>query len=92
MSKDKKAVAPATAPLEEETVAAIEVTEEVVETPEVDEAPSSFVVNGKNYTFSSRCPKRLKFDGIVYSQEELLNNEEILASLVIGQSPFVKKI
>ena len=50
-----------------------------------------FEVNGRKYKLSDRCPARLKFDGTIYSRNELLTNEEILQSLVIGGSPFVKK-
>ena len=51
-----------------------------------------FEVNGKKYKLSDHCPDRLQFDGTVYTREELLTNEDILRSLVIGESPFVKKV
>jgi flagellar motor switch/type III secretory pathway protein FliN len=51
-----------------------------------------FEVNGKKYKLSDRCPGKVQFDGTVYTREELLTNEDILRSLVIGESPFVKKV
>lgn len=84
----------------EKEVAAAEVVEtakeetaDVVET-EKEETPvnGEFEVNGRKYTFSDRCPAKLQFNDTVYTREELLTNEDVLESLVIGESPFVKKV
>ena len=71
-----------------------EETAEVVETTTEKATPinGEFEVNGRKYKLSDRCPARLKFDGTIYSREELLTNKEIQKSLVIGESPFVKKV
>lgn len=72
-----------------------EVVAEVVEaTTEEKETPvnGEFEVNGRKYKLSDRCPGKLQFGGKVYTRKELLTNEEIQQSLVIGESPFVKKV
>ena len=45
--------------------------------------------NGRNYEFSKRCPKTLQVDGKVYTKAELINHEDILEQLIVGNSPFV---
>jgi hypothetical protein len=49
-------------------------------------------INSSNYVLSKRCPERLQYNGVVYSKNELLTNQEVFTSLVVGGSPFVKKI
>jgi hypothetical protein len=73
---------------------ATEETAEVVENAKAKTTPSNgvFEVNGKKYKLSDRCPGKVQFNGTVYTREDLLTNAEVLESLVIGQSPFVKKI
>ena len=48
-----------------------------------------FKVGDKNYTFSNRCPERLQIDGKVYTKKEILEDEDLIEFLVIGNSPFV---
>ncbi len=48
-----------------------------------------FEYNGRNYEFSKRCPKTLQVDGKVYTKAELINHEDILEQLIVGNSPFV---
>jgi hypothetical protein len=50
------------------------------------------ILNGVVYGLSGRCPEKLQIDGKVYSKKELLTNEEVLTTLVVGGSPFIKKI
>lgn len=50
------------------------------------------VYNGVKYAFTDRAPKQLQIDGRIYTREELLNNEEVMVSLIVGQSGFVKKM
>ncbi len=71
-----------------------EKTAEVVETAKAEKTPvnGEFEVDGRKYKLSDRCPGKLQFGGKVYTREELLTNEEIQQSLVIGGSPFVKKV
>lgn len=92
MSKSKDA--PATAGATSEEVKNIEVTAEVTVTETVKATPvnGEFEVKGRKYKLSDRCPDKVQFDGTVYTRAELLTNEEVLQSLVIGESPFVKKL
>ena len=72
-----------------------EVVAEVVETAKEEKATpvnGEFEVDGRKYKLSNRCPGKLQFGGKVYTRKELLTNEEIQQSLVIGGSPFVKKV
>lgn len=85
--KDKEVVAEVVETATEETAEVVETTTEEKSTP----VNGEFEVNGRKYKLSDRCPARLKFDGTIYSREELLTNKEIQKSLVIGESPFVKK-
>ncbi len=48
-----------------------------------------FTVGDKNYTFSNRCPERLQINGDVYTKAEILEDEDLIEFLVIGNSPFV---
>lgn len=86
--KDKEVVAEVVETATEETAEVVEIATEEKSTP----VNGEFEVNGRKYKLSDRCPARLKFDGTIYSREELLTNEEIQKSLVIGESPFVKKV
>jgi hypothetical protein len=89
--KEKEVVAEVVETATEETATE---TAEVVETAKEEPAPvnGEFEVKGKKYKLSDRCPGKVQFDGTVYTRKELLTNEEVLQSLVIGESPFVKKV
>ena len=50
----------------------------------------TFAFNGKNYTLAPFV-KKLQVAGRVHTREEILNNKEIMSSLIIGNSPFIKK-
>lgn len=66
----------------------IEVLEaEVLTTNNGDQA---FEIDDVAYTFSKRFPKsgRLQVDGVVYTKKQLLNNQDVLETLV--DSPFIK--
>jgi archaellum component FlaD/FlaE len=76
----------------EETAEVVETTTEETATEEVTPVNGVFEVNGKKYKLSDRCPGKVQFNGTVYTREDLLTNAEVLESLVIGQSPFVKKV
>jgi hypothetical protein len=72
-----------------------DVTEEVVEAvenTEVTEEVVSFAVLGRKYRLSERCPAKVQFEGKVYTKSELLTNEDVLTALVVGESPFIKKL
>ena len=97
--KEKEVVAEVVETATEETAEVVETateeTAEVVETA-TEEKPTpvngEFEVDGRKYKLSARCPGKLQFGGKVYTREELLTNEEIQQSLVIGGNPFVKKV
>ena len=86
--KDKEVVETAT----EETATEETATEETATEEKPTPVNGEFEVNGRKYKLSDRCPGKLQFGGKVYIREELLTNEEIQQSLVIGGSPFVKKV
>ena len=50
----------------------------------------TFAFNGKKYTLAPFV-KKLQVAGRVHTREEILNNKEIMSSLIIGNSPFIKK-
>lgn len=52
--------------------------------------PNIFEYNGKNYKLSDRVEK-LQIDGRVYLRKDILTNKEIMTSLIVGNSPFIKK-
>jgi hypothetical protein len=58
----------------------------------VDKAENIFEYNGKKYSFSNRMPEKLKVYGRLYTKEELIINDDAMTSLIIGNSPFVKRI
>lgn len=51
----------------------------------------TFELEGQLYTFTEDCPEKLQIDGRVYHLKDLVNNEDILTSLVVGESGFIKK-
>jgi len=65
--------------------------EEVVEEAAVE--PKTFVVyQDRQYGFTDKAPTRLNIDGHVRSQNELLNDEDAMISLIVGESAFVKQV
>lgn len=46
----------------------------------------------KGYGFTADAPKRIRYNGEVYSQEEVLNNAELLHELVTGKCVFIKRV
>lgn len=63
------------------------------ETVDVEEEPKDhFVYKGKKYGFNDRAPKKLYFEDRVCTQEELLNDEEAMISLIVGENAFIKII
>jgi hypothetical protein len=58
----------------------------------IQEVDGVFDFKGNRYQFSECCPNRLQIDGQVYTREELLINEDILVSLIVGENPFVEKV
>lgn len=68
------------------------VTAQLIDTDEVAEAKTYFDYNGRRYGFTDRAPKKLSFDGQLLTQEELLNDEDAMTSLIVGESAFVKRI
>lgn len=91
-TKNTKAVVEETTASTNEVVVE-ETAKEVIsieeDTPSTNDA---ITINSSKYTLSKRCPERLQFNGVVYTKEELLTNEEVFTSLVVGGSPFVQKI
>jgi hypothetical protein len=70
----------------------VEAVTEEVENTEVTEEVVSFAVLGRKYRLSERCPAKVQFEGKVYAKSELLTNEDVLTALVVGESPFIKKL
>ena len=104
MSKNKKTTAGETTPAvnSKETTPVVEtpavetpaVETPVVETPVVDASEDlepHFVHGGKAYTLPYHV-KQLQINGIVHSRQEILTDDEIMTTLIVGNSPFVKKL
>lgn len=51
-----------------------------------------FEFNKNKYTFSELCPKKLQVNNEVFTQEELLKQEDALQFLIVGNSPFIKRV
>ena len=45
----------------------------------------------KGYGFTADAPKSIRYNGEVYTQEEVLTNEDLLAELVQGKCIFIKR-
>ena len=80
VSKEEKAALKAQAKAEAEAQAKAEKT------------LKPFNHNGNKYGFNKYTPAKLSIDGKLYTQEELLNNKDIMTSLVVGGSAFIKRI
>ena len=107
MAKNKKTTAGATTPavnskeatptVETPAVETPAVETPAVETPAVENSEASedlephFVHGGKAYTLPHHV-KQLQINGIVHSRKEILTNDDIMTTLIVGNSPFVKKI
>ena len=48
-------------------------------------------VNGVEYTFKPNTPAKLRVNGVVRTQEEIINDEDVFTALVVGGSYFVTK-
>ena len=46
----------------------------------------------KGYGFTADAPKHIRYNGEIYSQEEVLNNAELLHELVRGKCGFIKRV
>ena len=89
MAKDNKNSASTKgAELNEEQKAA-QLAAEAKAKEEATENIAVFEYGDKQYKFSDRCPKKLQIDGQVYTQDEILNDEDLIEFLVVGNSPFV---
>lgn len=65
----------------------------VVEAQEVKVVPGvKFKFRGDNYQFTNDAPKKIRFGGIVYTQKELVKDEDILIQLVGGNSSLIQKL
>ncbi len=84
-----KAEAEAQAKAEAEAEAQAKTEAEAEGKAEVEGKIPVFTVGDKNYTFSNRCPERLQINGDVYTKAEILEDEDLIEFLVIGNSPFV---
>lgn len=51
-----------------------------------------FSHNGNKYGFNKHTPAKLSIDGKLFTQDELLNNKELMTSLIVGGSAFIKRI
>lgn len=62
------------------------VVDETLETEETEiPAPTT------KYRFTKNAPKSIRYNGEVYTQEEVLTNEDLLAELVHGKCIFIKR-
>ena len=52
----------------------------------------SFVFNGEKYRFTDDAPSKIRIDGIVKTQQEISQDEDILLQLVVGGSGLIEKV
>ena len=90
------------APVVEESAPVVEETSTEEKAPKAEDTtdiavndaeivvPEFFEHNGRNYTLA-KFVKKLQVSGRVYLREEILTNKEIMSSLIVGNSPFVKR-
>ena len=55
-------------------------------------ATPPFEFEGNQYAFTNLAPDVISFNDHAYTQEELINDKEALASLIIGGNSFIKQI
>lgn len=63
----------------------------VDETVETEEAEIEIPAPTTKYRFTKNAPKSIRYNGEVYTQEEVLTNEDLLAELVHGKCIFIKR-
>lgn len=66
------------------------VVDETVET-EIEETETEIPAPTTKYRFTKNAPKSIRYNGEVYTQEEVLTNEDLLAELVHGKCIFIKR-
>ena len=47
---------------------------------------------GEKYVFDKHAPQSIRVDDVVYTQKEIAKNEEVLLSLIGGNSSLIKKL
>lgn len=52
----------------------------------------SFVFNGEKYRFTDDAPSKIRIDGLVKTQQEISQDEDILLQLVVGGSGLIEKV
>lgn len=52
----------------------------------------TFTFQKRKYSFHPKTPAKISIAGSVYTLEELIKNKELMTSLIVGNSPFIKKI
>ena len=52
----------------------------------------SFEFNGEKYRFTDDAPSKIRIDGIVKTQQEISQDEDILLQLVVGGSGLIEKV
>ncbi|EKB60754.1 hypothetical protein [Bergeyella zoohelcum] len=57
----------------------------------VKKEPVSFEFNGEFYVFADHAPQLIRIDGQVLTQEEIVQDEELLLQLVAGNSSLIEK-
>lgn len=66
--------------------------EQVVDETVVDETVETEIpAPTTKYRFTKNAPKSIRYNGEVYTQEEVLTNEDLLAELVHGKCIFIKR-
>lgn len=72
----------------------------VEETPEVvsEEKTSlinedgTFIINHNTYRFVETAPEKIRFQGEIYTQEEMVSDENIILSLIKSNSSLIEEI
>lgn len=63
----------------------------IAEKLEAKKEPVSFEFNGASYVFADHSPELIRIDGQVLTQEEIVQDEELLLQLVAGNSSLIEK-
>ena len=68
-----------------------ETVETEIEEIELEEPEIEIPAPTTKYRFTKNAPKSIRYNGEVYTQKEVLTNEDLLAELVHGKCIFIKR-
>lgn len=78
--------------IQTENVAETTAQKEVENSKERKQTPEHFTFEGSTYRFAADAPKLIRIEGSVKTQEEILEDEDLLLQLVAGGSSLIEKV